>query len=213
MPLPIAHSASALCLYGLMPRLRRRQSARQAGMLLGLGVVASVSPDFDFIPGLLIGEAGRFHHGPSHSLIVAAAWGVAFSGLYRLQHRGPVSWASLVYLFLCAFSHPLLDILSEDDTPPIGIPLFWPWSQVLIFSPDAPFAGISRSGDPGGFLASVLSVENLGAAWRELLFTTATAGSVWAVVLRRRPGISVPLGILALASLLGFLLLSIGRPS
>ena len=39
-------------------------------------MVGSIVPDFDFLPGILIGEPGAFHHGASHSLTSAVIFGV-----------------------------------------------------------------------------------------------------------------------------------------
>ena len=64
MPSPIAHSLAGVALYQVRPE-RRHQLA-----LLALLVVAANLPDLDFIPGMIMGNADRYHHGPSHSLFV-----------------------------------------------------------------------------------------------------------------------------------------------
>ena len=100
-------------------RLPRRETL----CLLAVAAFLACLPDLDYIPGLLVGELNRYHQLWTHSLLfctVAAA--VAARALRRTRLRPPA-------VFAIVFSHLLLDLLTEDARPPVGIPLLWPFSS------------------------------------------------------------------------------------
>jgi inner membrane protein len=132
-------------------------------------VVAAVAADFDFIPGVLIGDANRYHQQTSHSIAAA----IAFGGMSAWAARALAitTWKAAVAGTLVYGSHLLLDWLTQDSRPPIGIPLLWPFSDVTFHAPFSLFRGV-RHGQPGAgiaeFLGAVLSAHNLFSLLMEL---------------------------------------------
>ncbi len=85
MPLPIAHSAAGLAGYLAFRKRTPTIPAKQELFLLGSCLFLANLPDLDFVPGFLCCEPGRFHHGPSHSLVVGLIGALIF---YRIAgHR------------------------------------------------------------------------------------------------------------------------------
>src|SRR5688572_30287448 len=82
-----------------------------------IGGLAAIAADFDFIPGLVIGNPGRFHHAQSHSITFAVLIGL-IAGLIARESR--LRWALLVGVGYA--SHLILDGLTFDDSAPHGIP-------------------------------------------------------------------------------------------
>jgi inner membrane protein len=110
---------------------------------LALCLAAANLADADFLPGLLLGTPDRFHHGVSHSfgaavLVATAVWGW---GWWRAGRR-PAARALLVGgLYL---SHVLIDWMTIDGRPPIGVPFFWPCSDSYLQCPVPVFLDIQR---------------------------------------------------------------------
>lgn len=96
----------------------------------GLGALAAIVADLDFIPGAILGDPARFHHAISHSLLFVGVAGLVAVCLAR-EARG--RWA---LIGAAAYgSHLLLDFVTLDDSVPQGIPLFWPFSSQAYQSP------------------------------------------------------------------------------
>ena len=133
-----------------------------------VGAILGVVADLDFLPGLLLGDPSRFHHAMTHSIlmiVIAAAIAAAIARLDRLR------WmliASLAY-----GSHLALDMITHDDTPPFGIPLFWPASSEFFASPVWLFPRVIHS-DGSPFVMHNVLVAALEIALLVPLF-------VWAV--------------------------------
>ena len=139
-----------------------------------IGALAGMAADFDFLPGFLIGELGRFHHAQSHSFAFAV---LAAMLAMVLARNSALQWALLVGLAYA--SHVVVDFLTFDDSPPHGIPIFWPWSSEVFHGPVTLFLNVPWG---SGF---VLSPHNVNVLARELLFFgSAFFGSFW--YLRRR---------------------------
>ena len=90
---------------------------------------AATAPDLD----LLIGA----HRGPSHSLGAACLAGLAAFAIIR-QPRFAVAVAA------AWTTHPLLDCLGRDTTPPLGAMALWPLTREYYLSPVQVFGAISR---------------------------------------------------------------------
>lgn len=126
-------------------------------------VIAANAPDLDFIPGLMVGEANRYHQLASHSLGAAFAFGVLVEALARLvpdAPRMPGLWATVLYA-----SHLLLDCLTLDARAPYGIPALWPFSDRHFTAPFSIFLNVQHGTAEGGvasFVADLLTVHNLG---------------------------------------------------
>lgn len=96
-----------------------------------LGAVAGLAPDLDFVPGLIVGETGRFHQGPTHSIAAALCAGALVWLLVPSAHR----WRASIVATGSYLSHLALDLLTYDPTPPRGIGLLWPFVEESIHSP------------------------------------------------------------------------------
>ena len=63
MPSPIGHSLVGLIVFHYF----KQKNLKWSFLSIVLVILVSNLPDFDFIPGILLGEPNRFHHGISHS--------------------------------------------------------------------------------------------------------------------------------------------------
>ncbi len=187
MPLPIAHAAIAVCLTRIIPMGSQMGSpSRRRLSVLALGFIAAVSPDFDFIPGLLSGETNRFHQGPTHSLFGAALCGLLVYLFFLPFLKGLPKIALIIYAMLAALFHPVLDLFSRDTRPPIGVPLFWPFAEGHVISPFPLFRSVHRSSEAGEFFASLFSLHNFMAAGQELIFGLILITATWAFTKKRK---------------------------
>lgn len=130
--------------------------------------------NLDALPGIVLGEIGRFHHGITHSLPVAALAGAAVllaSGL--LSRRWPAYLAAV--LFLVYASHLLLDFFTLDTGAPYGIPLFWPFSHETYQSHWPVLPNVQHTSGP------LLSTHNLLLVLREVAVLLPVNGLVLAL--------------------------------
>jgi membrane-bound metal-dependent hydrolase YbcI (DUF457 family) len=174
----------ALALVGLVRRLglvRRNAPAPTAAHLrLDVGgqlrillwsallIFAANAPDLDFVPGILIGEPDRFHHGPAHSLGGALVFSAVVWVIAR-RVRPEKAVAAALLLGLGFMSHLFLDMCSMDTRAPNGVPLFWPLSSTYIMMPIPVFLDIQRDPRASNFFTSLLQPHNLTAALWELV--------------------------------------------
>jgi inner membrane protein len=124
-----------------------------------IGALAGIAADFDFLPGFMLGQLSRFHHQQSHSLMFALF--ATFLAMVFAK-EGKLRWALLVGLAYT--SHLALDLITFDDSPPHGIPIFWPWATEVFHSPVTLFPNVPWG---SGF---VLSAHNVNLLIRELGF-------------------------------------------
>jgi membrane-bound metal-dependent hydrolase YbcI (DUF457 family) len=142
MPSPIGHALGGICAGW---HAGGRQNLRAAWVL---GAVA-IAPDLD----LFLGD----HRAITHSIGAAAAAGlVAF-----IATRQP-RWAAAVAL--AWGSHILLDWLSNDTRPPIGVMALWPFDSHYYKAAIEIFPPVSRRYEQSRFW-----IYNLRAAVTELL--------------------------------------------
>jgi LexA-binding, inner membrane-associated putative hydrolase len=78
MPSPLGHILCGTFVY-LIGTSRKKPS----NLIMGTTLVASIVPDFDFLPGILMGEPGAFHHGISHSVGFAFLFGTLVFAFLR----------------------------------------------------------------------------------------------------------------------------------
>lgn len=173
MSTPIGHGLFGLCLSAAKGDVVRR---RLRWVLLALFI--PITPDLDFMPGVIVGDANRYHQQISHSLAAAVAVGV-FAALV-LRTRTPNWRRDGSYVFVLYLSHLIMDFFVYDGRPPYGQPLLWPVVDAHFQSPWTPLRGI-RHGVPGqdfaGVVHEIVSVQNVRAVGREILFTiTVGAG-------------------------------------
>ena len=120
MPLPVIHSAAGYTIYRFSKEEEQRESWKIALFVIFLANL----PDIDFLPGIMIHQATRFHHGVTHSLGATVICSVILGFLARLFKKGSfLGVASLS--FAAYFSHVMLDYLNGHGC---GVPLFWPFS-------------------------------------------------------------------------------------
>ncbi len=150
MPSPIGHSLIGLTVANLPLHKQLYHSV----FWLGFVVFVANVPDLDFLPGLMIGDMNRYHHGISHSIGAA----VIFAGLCALAAKYMSLAVKRVFIVavLVYLSHLLGDYLGVDPTEPYGAPFLWPVSSEYYLSPTPIFQPIEH-GDPGDGNASVFA--------------------------------------------------------
>lgn len=164
MPSPVAHS-----LLGYMvSQATAGADGEPQWWRVGLYIVAANAPDLDFIPGFLVGDPNRFHHGVSHSIGFAILFAGVFSvGLALLKQE---VIRKNFFTFFCLYaSHLGLDYLSLDLRAPYGLPALWPLSDAFYTAPFAFLLDIRRASSFDEFIPSLFSWHNLAAVGVELL--------------------------------------------
>jgi inner membrane protein len=152
-----------------------------AWMLPTAYALAANVPDLDFIPGLLLGDLSRFHHGPSHSIGFAIVFALVASLLCsrRLQ-----MFLTALSLYL---SHVLLDYLVHDPSTPHGVPLLWPMDHEYYMAPFAflrSFDYLPNSSDLRAIIVAFITPHNLLTVATEVLILAAVLGFVGVVKTR-----------------------------
>ena len=136
-------------------------------------VLAGNAADFDFVPGILIGEPGLFHHGPTHSLFAAAVFGALAAPFARWIGFGSARRCAAV-MALAYASHVILDMMATDDLWPSAVPLFWPISNEMINLPLGLFVAIRLDPAADGFVQGLLSAHNANALlWEFVIVISA----------------------------------------
>lgn len=134
------------------------------------------APDLDFIPGILIGTPNLFHHGISHSLGAGILFTCFLAAILKYERSKYLNRDFFICFGLYCF-HLLLDYLSVDGRPPLGIPLFWPLSHEHLIFPHPIFPPIMHSeldhATMAEFLKGIFSTHNFCVILIELtVFTT-----------------------------------------
>lgn len=158
MPSPLGHSLMGCIIYKAMTRPVDLHGWQHIILYL---FVAN-APDLDFIPGFLVGDPNRYHHGISHSIGVAILFASALSFfLYFLKIDS--LRRNFAIFFLLYFSHIILDYLSIDTGLPYGEIFFWPLSNEYYIAPFAFLPDIKRASSGSEFIPSLFSLHNLWA--------------------------------------------------
>jgi inner membrane protein len=184
MPSPVGHSLMGYAIYCATGRRGEPTWAVSALYLL-----AANAPDLDFLPGLMVGDLSRYHHGPSHSVGFAILFGIVAS-LFFSRRLYTLIVASSLY-----FSHVLLDYLVQDPSPPHGVPLLWPWTYEYYMAPFAFFPRfdyLARSTE--STLAVIFTLHNLSTIATEILLLSPllVLGGVWSRISGRRKNVIQP---------------------
>ncbi len=174
MPSPVAHSLAALA---LAEAVRRRPLRRSWGLVLAFAG-AAVAADLDFLPGLIAGNADRFHHGPTHSLGAAIMFGVLVWGVLRWRRLANAGWWA-GWMTAAYATHVVLDTACHDTRDPAGVPLAWPWSGHYVATPFELFMDIRRDRDTWRFWGSLFQWHNLRAVGWEAALMSLVFGLVW----------------------------------
>ena len=121
MPSPVAHILAGGVLY--LAGATRKPASR---LILGATISASIAPDFDFLPGFLIGRPSAFHHGISHSSGFAFLFGALVFLVLRYLHYGDIAARAALMETLAYGFHAVLDAVSVGEGAR-AVPLLWPF--------------------------------------------------------------------------------------
>lgn len=160
MPSPIAHSIAGYVVYRATSD---KGITHQTWRTVLFYIICANFPDIDFLPGFLIGEPNRFHHGISHSIGFSVLFGLPVA-LFLCWKKNEGFLRSFFIFFSLYFSHILLDYLADDTSTPYGEPLWWPISSKYYISPFSVFTDIQRV-SLGGRLSFITSLVNLHNLW------------------------------------------------
>lgn len=140
MASPYGHALMGLSLLNLwLPKWPLKKRARSICVWAILGACLS---DLDFLPGLLLGQGGRFHHGIAHSIGFVLTFSLlVWFGIVLFQ-KSPDILKVGALIFSLTFSHLVLDYLTEA---PKGFPLLWPFSESPFSSPWPIFPRVERN--------------------------------------------------------------------
>lgn len=167
MATPIGHALAGYLVFSALANTKQENR----GCLVSICVVMAVSPDLDFLPGIIKGQPALYHQGISHSLGFAIGIGLIGALVWDRRWRSfIVNWG----LFSMAYaSHLVIDLFGPDLRPPYGIPLFWPISEIYYIAPFQIFWGVSHarntSATLGEWISGVMDVYNLGAIAIEII--------------------------------------------
>lgn len=100
---------------------------------LAFGAACAAAADLDFLPGLVVGDPARFHHGASHSVLGATA--LALLVLSAWRRRGAIGWRAVLLVSGAFASHLAADCVTHDPGTRQGLPLAWPFSSTRILAP------------------------------------------------------------------------------
>jgi membrane-bound metal-dependent hydrolase YbcI (DUF457 family) len=148
--------------------------------LLAAAVALANGPDFDFLPGLVLGHPAAFHRGITHTLAGVVAVAVLIGIGARLLGRPalrPALWAGAIWA-----SHLVLDFFTVDRREPYGVRFLWPLSNDYYLAPVTPLPEIVI--DPSGrtaFLASLVAPETARVWVHEVLVVVLAVAAVHAL--------------------------------
>ena len=129
--------------------------------IITLYVFTANAPDLDFIPGIFIGDANRFHHGISHTLAFSLLFALIMYMIPRFRTR-----KDFIIFFLLYFAHVAIDFFTADTGAPFGIMLFWPFTQRHFISFYSLFSDIHHL-----TLSDLFDLHNIKAiAWETAVF-------------------------------------------
>ncbi len=155
---PVGHSLAGYALY---------QACGGKGKLardwwkIFLYIFAANAPDLDFIPGIFLGDANRFHHGISHTLGFSLLFALMMYAIPRFRTK-----KDFAIFFSLYFGHIVIDFLTADSSTPFGVMLFWPFTQKYFISSFSFFSDIHHL-----FLSDLFDSHNIRAmVWETALF-------------------------------------------
>ena len=129
MASPLGHSLVGFAAAWALSRRREQVTIRSGAAI----VFFANLPDVDYLPGLATGSLNAFHQGFTHS--VAFAILALPLGAVLAPWLGRSRWDGALLACLLCLSHLLVDFLTADLRPPIGMPLLWPMSRETFNSP------------------------------------------------------------------------------
>ncbi|MDM8541041.1 metal-dependent hydrolase [Desulfococcaceae bacterium HSG9] len=171
MSSPIGHSLSGWVIASYRSRSLKPVNIKNL-QRLALYIFIANAPDLDFIPGALMGTPNLYHHGISHSLGTGLIFALVLALILTWKDKA-LFGREFVFMFVIFSSHLVLDLLSVDGRPPMGIPLFWPLSNQYFMIPILPpvMHSVLDHATIIQFLADVFSLHNLYVVGLEILLT------------------------------------------
>lgn len=137
MPSPVAHLAVGFALRRLLgPRTESRRRFLVAACFLFL----SILPDLDAIPGVLLGDFGRYHNNLTNSVAFVMVSAAIASVVARLLKQDPLWWFAAA--LACLSAHVVMDLFTVGR----GVMLAWPFSHHRFKPPFTLFYGLHWSG-------------------------------------------------------------------
>ena len=156
MPSPIGHSLAGCAIYA-----GTNDNYTISWKTLFLYILVANLPDFDFIPGFLLGAPNSFHRGVSHSLGFAFLFGIVLGLLVARNTTTQRFFKNILIFSGLYFSHIFLDLFSMDTSIPIGEKLFWPVSNEYFSAPFHFFLDIKRKVSSNyEFITTLFSFHN-----------------------------------------------------
>lgn len=162
MPTSIGHTLAGV----FLKETKIFTPAETAFKSLLVSVILANLADIDFLPGLILGNPNRFHHGITHSLGATLVAGLVF-GFYFYAKKNQF-WAPFAFSGLLYLSHVALDFLTVDTSPPQGVPIFWPLSGEYYLSPISVFSSVHKDSFSATFFQSLFVSENIWTVFREI---------------------------------------------
>jgi len=156
MPTPIGHSLISTAIFAGVNKKDKNFSVLDYFIFLFFGML----PDLDFLPGLIIGEPSRYHHGFSHSFVMSLVMGLMAGLVYYLIRRKYLVQYSFIFSGVY-FAHVAADFFAVDTSLPIGEQLFWPFWNGYLLSPFTFFLDVHRSAESFDFFVSMFNSHNL----------------------------------------------------
>jgi inner membrane protein len=163
MPSPVGHSLSGLVVY-----LALGDRVKRTPLIILFFILISNLPDFDFLPGLLVGVPGLFHRGVSHSICMGMLIGILVGAIYKKYPGGDFFRAALIGFILYSI-HNVLDLFSISLKGPSGFQLLWPFSDHYFLSKIGVFMNVTYSFSTHDFYQSLFTPHNLRAIINEFL--------------------------------------------
>lgn len=143
MPSPIAHSAIGYVVYRIYGKQTPYLNKSLFGVLprlLLITMVLSLLPDLDSIPGIVLGDFGRYHNSATHSFIVGFLVSLIIAAIVWLKLRKNF-WIWFFIPFFCYQAHVLMDMFTFGR----GVMAFWPLTSMRFKSPVYLFYGLHWS--------------------------------------------------------------------
>ncbi|MFQ5825238.1 MAG: metal-dependent hydrolase [bacterium] len=163
MPTTIGHSLAGV----FLNETRLFTPAKSKVICVFISLMLANLADLDFIPGILLGNPNRFHHGITHSFGAALLVGFLFATYFYFrqnQFGAAFGFATLVYT-----SHVVLDYLTLDTSNPVGVPVLWPISSKYFVASIAIFSDVHKDSSTATFLQSIFVPHNGVTILREIV--------------------------------------------
>jgi inner membrane protein len=165
LPSPIGHSLIGLIVFSRF----KNKSLKWNVYLIFLVIFVSNLPDLDFLPGIVLGEPNRYHHGITHSFGFVVILSIFLYFLLKGKRYTKTNVVT-IWFFSLSSLHVFLDFFAKDTTVPYGEPLFWPIWRSYSYFPYSIFLDIRRANDSFQFFPSLFSYHNFQAILIEILF-------------------------------------------